>query len=224
MPTNRHSARSARSAPTAGRLAVAGLLTAAVGLLASTGVYAGFAARSTAAGSVASGTLDLTLSPDVGVGFSTFTGPMAPGDTHNVYVNLDNTGTLASVAGMRLTVSGVPSTALTDGSIAGRGLSVTVSRCSVAWVLATGACPGALTTLLTTRRISTVPVGGAALAAVPALAAAVGSEAHVRVQVGLVATERSLNGVAPTPTVQSLAATLNFGFVERQRNGIRTNH
>ncbi len=216
--------RSTHTARTAGRLAAVGLLAAAVALLASTGVYAGLAASSTAGGSVASGTLDLRLSPDVGTGFSAFTGPMAPGDTHNVFVDLANTGTLASKPGMRLAVSGFPSNALTNGAIAGRGLTVTVSRCSVPWVLATGACRGTLTTMLTTRRISAVPVGGAALAGVPALVATRGRVAHVRVRVGFVATERSRNGVAPVRTVQNLATTLHFGFVEQQRNGIRTNH
>ena len=41
---------------------------------------------------------------------------MAPGDTDNVYVNLNNTGTLASAAGMTLAVTGAPSNALTNGS------------------------------------------------------------------------------------------------------------
>ena len=53
--------------------------------------------------------LNLTLTADVGVeGFSNFTGKMAPGDTDNVYVNLNNTGTLASAAGMTLAVAGHP--------------------------------------------------------------------------------------------------------------------
>ena len=124
MPTNRHSARSARSARSAGRLAVAGLLTAAVGLLASTGVYAGLSARSTAAGSVASGTLDLTLSPDVGVGFSTFTGPMAPGDARQRVRQPEQHRHPGVGCRHAALVSGAPSTALTDGSIAGRGLTV----------------------------------------------------------------------------------------------------
>ena len=101
-----------------GTIALAGLITMSIGLLASAGTYAGLSARATGAESVSSGTLNLTLSPDVGVGFSNFVAKMAPGDADNVYVNLNNTGTLASAAGMTLTVTGLPSTALTNGSVA----------------------------------------------------------------------------------------------------------
>lgn len=205
-----------------GRLAVVGLLTAAVALLVTAGVYAGLDASATAAGSVGSGTLDLTVGPDVGAGFSTFVGRMAPGDTHNVFVTLDNTGTLASVAGMRLTVTGAPSNPLVNGTAAGEGLTVTLTRCSVAWNLATGACPGTTTRLLAATRVSAVPAGGVALANVPALAALTGTVAHVRVRVGLVATETSTNGVPPPLTVQGESTTLTFGFTEVQRTGIST--
>ena len=49
-----------------GKIAVAGLLTASVGLLATAGVYAGLSATATGAESVTSGTFNLTLTPDVG--------------------------------------------------------------------------------------------------------------------------------------------------------------
>ena len=93
-----------------GKIAVAGLLTLSVGFLAAAGVYAGLSATATGSEGVTSGSLNLTLSPDVGVGFSNFLGK-APGDTDNVYVNLNNTGTLASAAGMTLSVAGAPSSA-----------------------------------------------------------------------------------------------------------------
>jgi hypothetical protein len=44
-----------------GKIAVAGLLTTSVGLLATAGVYAGLSATATGAQSVSSGTLNLTL-------------------------------------------------------------------------------------------------------------------------------------------------------------------
>ena len=59
---------------------------------------------------------------------------MAPGDVDNVYVNLNNTGTLASLAGMTLWVAGSPVNALTDGTAAGEGLAVTITQCSVGLV------------------------------------------------------------------------------------------
>ncbi len=173
-----------------GRIAVAGLLTTSVGLLAAAGVYAGLSATATGSEAVSSGTLNLTLSPDVGVGFSNFAAKMAPGDTDNVYVNLNNTGSLASAAGMTLSVTGAPSNALTNGSVVGEGLTVTATQCSVAWTLATGVCSGTTTPILATTQVSALNVG-AALSNVPALVAATGQLAHVQVSLGLVATETS---------------------------------
>lgn len=220
MQSKRHSAPPSRSP---GWIVAAGLFITAIALLASTAVYAGFAARSTAAEKGRSGTLDLILTPDVGAGFRSFVGMMAPGDTDNVFVDLKNTGTLASAAGMVLRVSGVPSNALVDGSVAGEGLTVSATRCSVAWRLATGACTGTTTPILATTRVSTVPANGVPLSNVPALAAARGKLVHLRVTVGLVATETSINSVPPVATVQDLTTALAFGFVEQQRTGIMTN-
>jgi hypothetical protein len=205
-----------------GRIAVAGLLTMSIGLLATAGVYAGLSATATGAESVTSGTLNLTLSPDVGTGFSNFTGKMAPGDTDNVYVTLNNTGTLATAAGMTLAVAGVPLNALTNGTVVGEGLTVTATECSVAWTLATGVCSGTTTPILTTTQVSalTTPT---ALSNIPALVAASGQVAHVQVSLGLVATETSTNGVAPGSTVQGLSTTLTYTFTEQQRTGVATN-
>ena len=221
--------RSARRHPHAaarsrhhGRLVASGILLASIGLLTGAGVYAGLSARATGAESVTSGTLDLTLSKDVGVGFNTFAGKMAPGDTDNVFVNLNNTGTLASAAGMTLTVTGAPSNALVNGSIAGEGLTVAATQCSAAWILATGACPGVTTTILVPTAVSAMSAG-TALSNIPALVATTGQVAHVRVSVGLTATENSVNGVSPVPTVQGLTAALKFVFTEQQRTGIATN-
>jgi len=216
---HRHTAKKERSY---GKLAVAGLLTTSVGLLATAGVYAGLSATATGAESVTSGSLNLTLSNDVGAGFSNFTGKMAPGDTDNVYVNLNNTGSLASAAGMTLAVSGTPANALTNGSISGEGLTVSATQCSVAWTLATGACSGTTTPILATTQVSAMSAG-VALSNIPALVAATGQVAHVQVQLGLAGTETSTNGVPPAQTIQGLSTTLNYTFTEQQRTGVATN-
>jgi len=219
MSSHRHTAKKERSYA---KFAVAGLLTMSVGLLATAGVYAGLSATATGAEAVSSGSLNLTLSADVGVGFSNFTGKMAPGDTNNVYVNLNNTGTLASAAGMTLGVTGTPSNALTNGSVAGEGLVVTATQCSVAWTLATGVCSGTTTPILASTQVSglAAPV---ALSNIPALVAATGQVAHVQVSLGLAATETSVNGVAPALTIQGLSTTLNYTFTELQRTGVAAN-
>jgi hypothetical protein len=198
------------------------MVLASIGLLSGAGVYAGLSATATGAESVTSGTLDLTLSPDVGAGFSSFSGKMAPGDTDNVFVDLNNTGSLASAAGMTLSVTGAPSNALVNGSVAGEGLTVAATQCSVAWTLATGACSGTTTPILATTSVSGLAVP-AALSNIPAMVATTGQVAHVRVSLGLTATETSLNGVSPTPTIQGLSTTLTYTFTEVQRTGVATN-
>ncbi len=207
------------------RAMVAGTFVVAVGLLTTAGVYAALSGVATGSEAVTSGTLNLTLSADVGAGFSNFVGKMAPGDTNNVYVNLNNTGSLATPAGMTLWVAGSPVNALTNGSAPGEGLSVTATQCSVAWTLATGVCSGTTTSILATAQISTLNTSATAvtLSNIPSLAAATGQVAHVQVSLGLVGTEISTNGVAPTPTIQGLSTTLTYTFTEQQRTGIATN-
>jgi hypothetical protein len=208
-----------------GRAVFAGLFAVSVGLLTTAGVYAALSGVATGSEAVTSGTLNLTLSADVGAGFSNFTGKMAPGDTDYVYVDLNNTGTLTTAAGMTLWVAGSPLNALTNGSAAGEGLTVTASQCSVAWTLATGVCSGTTTPILATAQISTFNTAATAvnLLNIPALAAATGQVAHVQVSLGLAGTEVSTNGVAPSPTIQGLSTTLTYTFTEQQRTGVATN-
>jgi hypothetical protein len=210
---------------TRGKTAVACLFAISVGLLTVAGVYAGLSGVATGSEAVTSGTLNLTLTADVGAGFSNFIAKMAPGDTNNVYVNLNNTGTLASAAGMTLWVNGTPANALTNGTAPGEGLTVTATQCSVAWTLATGVCSGTTTSILASTQVSTMNTSGTAvnLSNIPALAAATGQVAHVQVSLGLVGTETSTNGVAPSPTVQGLSTTLTYTFTEQQRTGVATN-
>ncbi len=81
MSQHRHTATKARRH---GRAVFAGAFAVSVGLLTTAGVYAALSGVATGSEAVTSGSLDLTLSADVGVGFSTFTSKMAPGDSDNV--------------------------------------------------------------------------------------------------------------------------------------------
>jgi len=218
LHSSRHNGRPVRAA-------VIGLVFLILALLVTPGVYAALSARSTGTETVSSGTLDLALSADTGAGFSAFTSKMAPGDTDNVYVNLTNTGTLASAKGMRLWVASVPASALSNGSAAGEGLTVQLTECSVAWTLATGTCSGTTTSLLATRLLDTMDTlaTARALKNIPALAAGGGVD-HVQVSLGLVGTEKSVNGTPPAKTIQGLSAALTYTFIEQQRTGIATQH
>ena len=207
------------------RSLTAAFFALAVALFTASAVYAGLTATATGTETVTSGTLNLQLQKgDQGAGLpSTFAGLMAPGDVDNVYVNLSNTGTLASAAGMTLWVSGLPANALTNGSIPNEGLSVIITQCSVAW--AAGACSGATTPILASTQISAMNTAGTAVALsnVPALAAA-GTLAHLQVSLTLVGTETSVNGVPPVPTIQGLGpVNLTYTFTEQQRLPVTTN-
>jgi hypothetical protein len=207
------------------RRLLAAVFAVAVALFTASAVYAGLTAEATGTEQVSSGTLNLTLTADTNsVGFSDFAGKMAPGDVDNVAVNLNNTGTLASLAGMTLWVAGSPVNALTDGTAAGEGLAVTITQCSVAWS-AGGACGGSTTSILAQTMISTMNTSGTAVALsnVPALAATSGQVAHLQVSLTLVGTETSTNGVAPNPTVQGLTTTLTYTFTEQQRAAATAN-
>jgi hypothetical protein len=208
-----------------GRRLLAAVFAVAVALFTASAVYAGLTAQATGTEQVSSGTLNLTLSADTNsVGFSNFAAKMAPGDVDNVAVNLNNTGTLASLAGMTLWVAGSPVNALSDGTAAGEGLAVTITQCSVAWS-AGGACGGSTTSILAQTMVSAMNSSGSAVALsnVPALVALTGQVAHLQVSLTLVGTEASSNGVSPSPTIQGLTTTLTYTFTEQQRSPITTN-
>jgi hypothetical protein len=190
-------------------------------LLTGAGVYAALTATATGTSAVTSGTLLMTLTPDgTSTGLPETVTAMAPGDVYNVYVNLNNTGTLASAAGMTLGAAANPLTPLTDGSIAGEGLTVTVNQCSVAWVA--GACSGATTSILPATLLSAFATAQT-LSNVPALAATTGQLAHLQFSLSMAGTETSTNGVLPTPTVQGQSTTITWTFTEQQRAGQTTN-
>jgi spore coat-associated protein N len=185
------------------------------------GVFAALTATATGTSSVTSGTLLMTLTADgTSSGLPETVTNMAPGDVYNVYVNLNNTGTLASAAGMTLAASASPSNALTNGSVAGEGLDVAITQCSVAW--SAGSCGGTATTILAATALSSLgtPVS---LSNVPALAASTGSLAHLQFQLTLNGTETSTNGTLPAQTIQGLSTTVTWTFTELQRAGTTTN-
>jgi hypothetical protein len=123
---------------------------------------------------------------------------------------------------MTLAVAGSPLNALTNGSVAGEGLTLTATQCSVAWTVATGVCSGTTTSILANTQLSALATA-TALSNVPSLVASTGQLAHVQFSLGLVGTETSTNGVAPGSTIQGLTAALTFTFTELQRTGVVTN-
>jgi len=174
---------------------------------------------------VTSGTLDLALSArDEGSGFGNTFPILAPGDVDNLYVTVTNSGMLASAAGMTLWVNPSISNALTNNSIAGEGLAVTINQCSVACF--GGACSGSTTILLSQTMISAMNTAATARAmATPALSALGGAAAHLQISLTLIGgNETSVNGVPPSPTIQGLGpVTLTYTFTEQQRAPITTN-
>lgn len=204
-----------------GRRIVAAAFGASVLTLTGAGVYAALNAAATGTSAITSGTLLLTLTADgTSAGLPETITAMAPGDIYNVYVNLNNTGTLASAAGMTLGASSSPANALTNGSIAGEGLSVAITQCSVAW--SSGSCPGSTTTILASTLLSTFS-SAQSLSNVPALAASTGQVAHLQFSLTLAGTETSTNGTLPSPSVQGLSTTITWTFTEQQRAGSTTN-
>ncbi len=207
------------------RTLLAAFFALSVTLFSASAVYAGLTAQATGSEQVSSGTLNLTLSADTNsLGFSSFAAKMAPGDVDRVAVDLNNTVTLASLAGMTLWVAGNPDNALTNNAAAGEGLAVTLTQCSVAWTAA-GACTGATTAILAQTQVSTMNTSGtaAALSNIPSLVGATGQVAHLRVSLTLVGTENSVNGVGPGTTIQGLSTTLTYTFTESQRAAATSN-
>jgi hypothetical protein len=204
---------------------LAAVFALAVALFTASAVYAGLQAQASGTESVQSGTLALALNPgDQGSGFGNTVPIMAPGDVDNIYINLTNTGTLASAAGMTLWVNPSVANALTNNSISGEGLAVTINQCSVAW--SGGACNGSMTALLAQTQISAMNTSGTSKAlSTPSLAALGGAAAHLQISLTLVGgNETTVNGVPPTPTIQGLGpVTLTYTFTEQQRAAITTN-
>lgn len=189
------------------------------------GTFASFNAKATpaAGGSITAGSLLMTIGKDsTSNGLPETINAMAPGDIYNVYVLLTNTGTLPSAAGMTLAAAvTAPANALTNGSIAGEGLYVAINNCSVAWTAATGACTGAMTSVLASTALSAF---GAPQNVSTAALAATNGVAHLQFQMTLAGTDVSTNGIAPNPTIMGLSTTITWTFTEAQRAAQTTNN
>lgn len=186
------------------------------------GAFATLTANATGTQSVSSGTLQLTLSNDTGSqGFSGAVPPMAPGDVYNIYVDLNNTGTLSSAAGMTLGWAATPANALTNGSITGAGLKLTITQCSVAW--SSGSCSGTTTSILASTALSAASPANLNTAALAAGA----SLKYLQFSLTLVQgseNETSNNGTLPSPTIQGLSTSITWTFTETQRAAVTTNN
>lgn len=200
-------------------LAAAGLAVAGL-TLAGAGVYSALTATAsnTTAESVTSGTLKLTLGAETGaVALSTAVTAMAPGDVSNRYVSLSNGGTLDGKSlGIQVADGGgsVLSTSAT------KGLSLTVTACSVAWAPTTGVCAGTTTTYLAKTSLSGL---AARTAFTGPVNMAAGSAVSLQLSLTLDATETTVNGTLPTGTAQGLTSTLTYTFTEDQRAGTTVN-
>ena len=207
-----------------GRLAI--LVFAAIGGLAlvMTTVYATLSAQAfnTTPTSATAGTLSL-IQADNGSGFTTPVDKMAPGDVVYRYIKYTNNGNL-DAQDLKLSLSDSVNSVLTTDAT--RGLSVTVTQCSVAWTPASGACGGTSTGLGTSTAVAlkttplslpvvpTTPVGANILA---------GQEIHLRFAITLPDTnETTVNGVPPANTVQGKTAALTWTLTETMRNTTTT--
>ena len=209
---------------TAGRIGI--LLAAGVGGLAliTTTVYATLSAQAynTTPTSASAGTLSL-IQADNGNGFTTPIDKMAPGDTVYRYIKYTNNGNL-DAQDLRLSLSDSVNSVLTTDAT--RGLSVTVTQCSVAWTPASGACGGTSTSLGTSTAVSlkstpmSLPVVPTAPAGANILA---GQEIHLRFAITLPDTnETTVNGVPPANTVQGKTAALTWTLTETMRSTTTT--
>jgi spore coat-associated protein N len=186
-------------------------LAAAAGL-AGVGTYASFTGSTSAAQTVSTGTMSITLGAVGPANRLTVNATaFAPSDTMQRAVNLNVAGTV-DLASMNLTTVdtvGVPTVLSTDTT---NGLKIAVDRCSVAWTEA-GVAPaytyvcGGTTSVV----IATAPIVGAARAMNNMLIAA-GSTNFLRVTISLPATADD--------TFQAKTATISELFTGVQRAGI----
>ena len=211
---NRHSARTLAAAAFAiGALAITGA-----------GVYAGLTAdaTNTTPETVSSGTLKLTMAAETGAASLTTTvSNMAPGDIDNRFIVLTNSGTLA---GKNLGLAVTDGTGSVLSSSATKGLSVSVTRCSVR----TSRQPASRALCVRAPRPPTWPRArcrrsAARTAFAGSINPAAGASYNLKVAVHLDGTENVVNGTLPGGTMQGLTATLTYTFSEDQRDAVTTN-
>lgn len=189
------------------------------------GVYATLNATATGATKVDAGTLSLTLA-DAGAGFTQEINKIAPTDSVNRFVTLTNNGTLEGKA-LNVRVVATPgangnSALISDGTGASttKALRIAVSSCAQAWTLASGTstcgAAGGASVVLSDTVLSALST--AQPLNVGAIAADTG-KVFLRITASLPdQNETTVNGVAPTNTVQGASASLAYTFTETQRD------
>ena len=207
---------------------IAIVITATVGgtALVGSSVFASLTATAFngSAHSVTSGTLKLTQAASgvatLTAGFTTAVTALAPGDTINRFVDLNNGGTLGG-ASMTLGLADSAGTTLTTGaSAAANGLQVLVKECNVAYTTITGACSGTETTMLTTSANTLLAPQALTIAAADLLPAGL---THAKFIISLPASsEVTTNGTLPGSTIQGVTSLLTWTFTETQRAGTNT--
>jgi len=176
-----------------------------------------------------SGTLIALQAHGVGsAGFDSGISNMTPGDTVNRYVNFTNSGNLPAT-GLTLSVADGTSSLLTNlaGSTAGdEGLHVTVSSCTSAWNMTTGACDSPAVAgpaaLASTSLYTLTQTAGTLISSPTAIAA--GATEYLKFSIALPnKSETTTNGTFPTGTIQGLSASLTWTLTEVQAAAATTN-
>jgi spore coat-associated protein N len=189
-------------------LATVATVSAAAGV-AGLGTFASFTSSTSASAAVSSGTVTVALGA-TGASTNRLTvdaSGIAPGDTIQRSVDLNNTGTI-DFGSVTLTTSASPSSLLdTDAT---DGIQMTIEKCSTAWTEAgtspafTYTCGGTTTTVLASRAV----VGSnLALSGLGSLTA--GGTDKLRVTLTLPS--------AAGNTFQNLSSTLSYTFTATQR-------
>lgn len=187
------------------------------------GVFAGLNATVSAANTASSGTLVLSSSNN-GTGFSQSVANLAPGDVVNRYVTLTNGGTLdAQNLGLEVTATGTPAL-ITDGvaPATNKAITLAVFSCSGGtWNTTTGICSGTTNTEVSTTTLSAFASKKTFLVSPNLLA---NGSANLQLQLTLPdQNETTVNGVAPSNTVQGGSVSLSYLFSESQRTSTATN-
>ncbi len=187
------------------------------------GVFAGLNATVSAANTASSGTLVLSSSNN-GTGFSQSVANLAPGDVVNRYVTLTNGGTLdAQNLGLEVTATGTPAL-ITDGvaPATNKAITLAVFSCSGGtWNTTTGICSGTTNTEVNTTTLSAFASKKTFLVS-PNLMA--NGSTNLQLQLTLPdQNETTVNGVAPSNSVQGGSVSLSYLFSESQRTSTATN-
>lgn len=198
-------------------IGLASLVTSGIGIYASLQATA----SNVTPQAIDSGTLKLKLT-NSGAGFSQSVNNVAPGDTVNRYITLENSGTLNGKNLTLTTDSQGTSTLIGDGIAPSttKAFRLAVTSCSVAWNSSNGTCGGTTTELLAPITLSTA----ASAQTLVSGAMNSGDTLHLRIQLQLPdQNETTVNGVLPSNTVQGGSINNTYTFAIGQRSGETTN-